>query len=78
MNHLHLHVSNVDEAADFYRQWFGFTFHVQHGPIVFLRDDGGLDLALAPDDTPHDFPSWFHFAFRCCDPDGYTIEVYWE
>ena len=113
INHLHLHVRNIGRSRAFYERWFGFREHVQHGPILFLRDDGDLDLALAPDEAPGELPAWFHFgfrlestdavhalhdqmqeagvsiampfqdwgdlaAFRCADPDGYQIEVYWE
>ena len=113
MNHLHLHVRDVENARSFYERWFGFTEHAQHGEILFLRDAADLDLALAPDPSPEPLPPWFHFgfrlhssaqvealckamseagvaipkpyefwgdlaAFRCEDPDGYQIEVYWE
>lgn len=113
MNHLHLHVRDLGAARAFYERWFGFREFTTHGPILFLRDAGGLDLALAPDTDPAALPSWFHFGFRldtpddvralraemaaaevplgdvyvddpdftcfrCQDPDGYQIEIYWE
>lgn len=113
LNHLHLHVRDKAQAQQFYEAWFGFREHVRHGDILFLRDDAGLDLALAPDASPAPLPPWFHFGFRlassddvtalhasmqeqgvtilsplkqwddlvvfrCADPDGYAIEVYWE
>lgn len=83
-----------------------------HGPILFLANDAGFDLALAPDPRPDALPPWFHFGFRlpepehvralhralteggaapgelgdepdmvwfrCQDPDGHAVEVYWE
>ena len=64
LNHLHLHVRDLDVAKTFYERWFGFREHVRHGPILFLRDDADLDLALAPDENPPELPSWFHFGFR--------------
>ena len=64
LNHLHLHVSDVGKAREFYERWFGFKEQVQHGSILFLRDEGGLDLALAPDPDAASFPGWFHFGFR--------------
>jgi catechol 2,3-dioxygenase-like lactoylglutathione lyase family enzyme len=112
LNHLHLHVADVNRAATFYENYFGMQRHIWHGPILFLRDEGGLDLALAPGAQDR-LPPWFHFgfrlpsaddvlalharllrdagdtvtsllnepdlvSFRCRDPDGYLIEVYWE
>ena len=112
LNHLHLHVASVDEAAAFYISHFGFRRHVvQDDGTLFLRDAGGMDLALAAG-PPDDFPPWAHFGFRlesagavralftrlgaagamirhpldeepdfvwfrCTDPDGHLIEVYW-
>jgi catechol 2,3-dioxygenase-like lactoylglutathione lyase family enzyme len=112
LNHLHLHVRNVDRSTRFYESYFGFRERVRHGNILFLRNASGFDLALVPDRTPLSFPEWFHFGFRlgsaravrmlhghmiskggqvqdieeypgymtfrCADPDGYGIEVYWE
>jgi catechol 2,3-dioxygenase-like lactoylglutathione lyase family enzyme len=113
LNHLHLHVMSVDDAAAFYATHFGFRRHVVQGDgTLFMRDAGGLDLALAAG-PPDDFPPWAHFGFRlddaaavralfaqlqaagvtiraplseapdfvwfrCADPDGHLIEVYWE
>lgn len=113
LNHLHLHVASVDEAAAFYTGHFGFRRRaVQDDGTLFLRDAGGMDLALAAG-PPDDFPPWAHFGFRlerpeavrelygrltaddvtirhpleeepdfvwfrCADPDGHLIEVYWE
>ena len=112
INHLHLHVADVARAADFYGRAFGLKPHVWHEDVLFLRDDAGMDLALAPGATG-ELPSWFHFGFRlenpqavrdlharllaegtemaaplaeepdfvwfrCRDPDGHAIEVYWE
>jgi catechol 2,3-dioxygenase-like lactoylglutathione lyase family enzyme len=112
LNHLHLHVRNVDRSKLFYESYFGFRERVRHGNILFLRNTSGFDLAVVPDRTPLSFPEWFHFGFRlgsaravrmlhdhmsskggqvqdieeypgymtfrCTDPDGYGIEVYWE
>lgn len=64
LNHLHLHVSDVARARVFYERWFGFEEQAHHGSILFLRDQGGLDLALAPDADAGSMPPWFHFGFR--------------
>jgi catechol 2,3-dioxygenase-like lactoylglutathione lyase family enzyme len=112
INHLHLHVADVARAAAFYERAFGLQPHVWHEDILFLRDEAGMDLALAPG-APDELPPWFHFGFRlespqavrdlfarltsagddlaaplseapdfvwfrCRDPDGHAIEVYWE
>jgi catechol-2,3-dioxygenase len=112
LNHLHLHVRNLDKAKRYYESYFGFRARVRHGDILFLRNTRGFDLALVPDRRPSSLPDWFHFGFRlatvramrtlhdrmvsegievgdieeypgyltfrCADPDGYGIEVYWE
>lgn len=113
LNHLHLHVRDVEASRSFYERYFAFTPHVRHGDILFVRNADRFDLALASDEHPHAFPDWFHFGFRletpdavralyermradgvaivkplyedgelasyrCGDPDGYGIEVYWE
>lgn len=115
LNHLHLRVRDVSVARAFYAQHFGLRDHVWHGDVLFMRDDAGMDLALAPSATHDAFPPWFHFGFRlsdaasvealylamtaagvdirsalereeadgftffrCADPDGHQIEVYWE
>ena len=112
LNHLHLHVASVDKAAAFYARCFGLREHVWHENVLFMRDDAGMDLALAPGE-PGELPAWFHIGFRlespeavralharlaadgvaigaplteegdfiwfrCADPDGHQIEVYWE
>jgi len=113
LNHLHLHVRSRDASQRFYETHFGFSEWTTHGDILFLRDEAGLDLALAPAADAGEPPGWFHFgfrlpraaeveqlhrrlagegvrmrgpmiqdvdlvSFRCFDPDGYGIEVYWE
>lgn len=111
LNHLHLHVRNLDHAKHFYESYFGFREHTRHADILFLRNASGFELALRPERKPSSFPEWFHFGFRlaseravrklrgrlsaegvrvqeiegydnyvtfrCKDPDGYSIEIYW-
>jgi len=111
LNHLHLHVGNLDHAKRFYESYFGFREHMRHADILFLRNTSGFELALRPVRKPSSFPEWFHFGFclasegavrklhkrlsaggvrvcdvedyenyvtfRCKDPDGYNIEIYW-
>ena len=114
INHLHLKVASVDKAQAFYARFFGLRPSVWHGDMLFMRDEAGMDLALAPAVDAEPLPSWFHFGFRlpdadavkrlhgemqaagvpmkaplmtddedltffrCLDPDGHDIEVYWE
>ena len=113
LNHLHLKVASVERARAFYADFFGLTDFVWHGEMLFMRDEAGMDLALAPAVDAEPLPGWFHFGFRladasqvralhdrmtaagatiiepltaeeqltyfrCADPDGHPIEVYWE
>ena len=113
LNHLHLHVADLEATKLFYETHFGFREHVQRGPILFLRNERDFDLALHPAENEEPLPDWFHFgfrlvyaaavralhrrlgeteaervtplqvyddfvAFRCTDPSGNSIEVYWE
>lgn len=63
LNHLHLHVSDLARSQEFYGAFFGFRPDVTHGPIVFLADETGFQLALAPGDV-EPMPPWWHFGFR--------------
>ncbi len=63
LNHIHLHVASVERAASFYERCFGLRRHVWHGDVVFMRDDAGMDLALAPGGAAT-MPDWFHIGFR--------------
>lgn len=70
LNHLHLHVRNLQHAKLFYESYFQFREHMRHGDILFLRNASGFDLALVPDPTPQSFPEWFHFGFRLGSEDA--------
>jgi catechol 2,3-dioxygenase-like lactoylglutathione lyase family enzyme len=113
INHLHLKVASVERAQRFYARFFGLKPSVWHGDMLFMRDEAGMDLALAPAKDPEPLPEWFHFGFRlespdavtklhdemagagvplkapltreddltffrCLDPDGHDVEIYWE
>jgi catechol 2,3-dioxygenase-like lactoylglutathione lyase family enzyme len=69
LNHLHLHVASPKTSAGFYERWFGMRELVWHGDMVFMRDEAGMDLALAPNGPrgAEPFPSWFHIGFRLED-----------
>jgi catechol 2,3-dioxygenase-like lactoylglutathione lyase family enzyme len=68
LNHLHLHVKDLDRAQRFYESYFQFREHMRYGDILFLRNTSGFDLALVPDRKSSSFPEWFHFGFRLADP----------
>ncbi|MEQ8763649.1 MAG: VOC family protein [Planctomycetota bacterium] len=70
LNHLHLHVRDVDRSREFYSTYFGFTFTLSHGDISFLSNEHLFDLALAPDPAPDPLPAWFHFGFRLDSADA--------
>jgi catechol 2,3-dioxygenase-like lactoylglutathione lyase family enzyme len=113
INHLHIKVRSVDRACAFYERFFGLRAAARHGDILFMRDDAGMDFALAPKSEAIPVANWFHIgfrltspgeverlykeltasgatirqpllreddlvSFRCQDPDGYSVEVYWE
>jgi catechol 2,3-dioxygenase-like lactoylglutathione lyase family enzyme len=68
LNHLHLHVRNVNRSEHFYESYFGFRQNMRQGNITFLRNASGFDLALVPDRKPSSLPEWFHFGFRLASP----------
>lgn len=70
LNHIHLHVASAKTAAAFYTRHFGMRELVWHGDMVFMRDDAGMDLALAEDDARQPLPAWFHIGFRLADADA--------
>ena len=112
LNHMHLHVKNLDRARRFYEAYLQFREHMRYGDMLFLRNVGGFELTLVPDREIPPFPDWFHFgfrldspraveklhdrmsadgieldevenhegyvSFRCEDPDGCSIEIYWS
>jgi catechol 2,3-dioxygenase-like lactoylglutathione lyase family enzyme len=68
LNHMHLHVKNLDRAQRFYESYFRFREQMRNGNILFLRNTSGFDLALVPDRKASSFPEWFHFGFRLASP----------
>src|SRR5688572_6812909 len=70
LNHLHLHVRDLDRSRAFYATYFGFQERVRYGTILFLRNGEGFDLALAPAAAVEPFPEWFHFGFRLASADA--------
>lgn len=63
LNHLHLHVADVAASRAFYETFFGLREDVRHGDILFLADENGFQLALAPGPV-EPLPAWWHFGFR--------------
>ena len=67
LNHLHLHVRDLERSTAFYRRAFGMTIAEDLGPLRFLTDGGGFLLALELDAEPAPMPPWFHFGFWLAD-----------
>lgn len=64
------------EALDTFPAWFHFGFRLESSAAVEALHQamiaGGVTITQP-------LESWDDFsAFRCADPDGYRIEVYWE
>ncbi len=68
LNHLHLHVADVARSRAFYETFFGFHTGVHHGDILFVADETGFQLALAPGPV-EPMPDWWHFGFRLAGPE---------
>ena len=64
LNHIHFRSKDVNLSRLFYEKYFEFKELAWHGDILFLRNEYGFDLALAPSDIPDKFPGWFHIGFR--------------
>lgn len=75
VNHLHLHVLNVERSVAFYERHLQLTVTARFGALVFLGDGRGFDLALAPHapagagSAPQHLPAWFHFGCHLATPD---------
>ena len=68
LNHLHIGVDDIDASRAFYEK-LGFREHVWHGDAMFMRNDDGFDLALAPYGRGV-MPEWFHVGCRLDTPDA--------
>ncbi len=58
LNHLHLGVDDLDAARAFYEK-LGFREDCFHGDAMFMVNEVGFDLALAPVGRG-EMPEWFH------------------
>ena len=67
LNHLHLHVGNIERSRAWYARYFGFREKWRDGGMLFVENDAGFDLALVQVDTLDPLPAWFHFGFRLED-----------
>ena len=72
IDHVAIHVSDIDRSISFYRNNFGCDKYFEHtaGPgfrIAYLRmGDTVLELV----NSPEDLMSGFHFCFETCDLDA--------
>ncbi len=115
LNHVNLRVRDATACREFYERHFDFRFAHEIDGGLFLRNDDGFLLVLAPADPHENLPDGFHIGFglpdaeavvhvharltaagvdatevqdfrpgeafvtfRCHDPDGTEIEVFWE
>ena len=64
--HIHLSVRDVAASRSFYETYFGFCRHFPEASDVFLKNDRGFLLALAPLATGESgsLPEWFHLGFH--------------
>jgi catechol 2,3-dioxygenase-like lactoylglutathione lyase family enzyme len=87
VNHLGLPVRDYQRSLRFYTAYFGFdpaTAQEYPDGTVIVRNADGFDLALLArleadgvtiverDDKDA------YASFKCLDPDGHRVEVYWE
>jgi catechol 2,3-dioxygenase-like lactoylglutathione lyase family enzyme len=68
INHLHLGVDDIERSREFYEH-LGFRETVWHGDAMFMCNDAGFDLALAPIGRG-EMPEWFHIGCRLETPDA--------
>jgi catechol 2,3-dioxygenase-like lactoylglutathione lyase family enzyme len=76
LHHLGLPVRDERRSRRFYAAYFGFdpatALECEDGTVI-IRNADGFDLALHRVARVEPSP-----AFKCLDPDGHRIEVYWE
>lgn len=65
-----------DDAPDAMPSWFHFGFRLD-SPLEVATLHGRMRDALVPIAKPL-YEDESLASFRCADPDGYVIEVYWE
>lgn len=66
LNHIDLHVSDVDAAREFFERHFGLRCTYQRaGQIAIFKDDGGLELGVSNlrGSPPPAYPPDFHVGF---------------
>ena len=68
INHLHLGVDGIDRSRAFYEK-LGFRADTWHGDALFLVNDEGFELALAPHGRA-DMPEWFHVGAKLASADA--------
>jgi catechol 2,3-dioxygenase-like lactoylglutathione lyase family enzyme len=69
LNHLHLHVRDLERSVAFYGTWFGLERSRRFDEVQFVRGSDGFDLALVEERAPAALPAWFHVGFRLGEPE---------
>lgn len=71
LTHLALSVTDQARSRQFYEKYFGFGARaatLYPGGVLIIRNSDGFDLALEQG-NPAGRPEFFHFGFRCADPE---------
>lgn len=65
LDHLHLHVRDLDASRRFYERWFGFSADAEPatGETLFARNRHRFLICLTPDDQAVPLPDTVHFGF---------------
>jgi hypothetical protein len=77
LTHLGLPVLEPGPSLDFYSTYFGFdpatAQRYPDGTVIIRNADGFDGVEVIDHDDDADGVS-----FKCADPDGHRVEVYWE
>jgi predicted lactoylglutathione lyase len=73
-SHLGLPVRDSERSQRFYATYFGFELEsasTYDDGTVIIRDAHGVPVLERDDEREY-------VGFKCADPDGHRVEVYWE
>src|SRR4051794_3863300 len=73
LKHLNLVVADLDAAAGFFADHFGFTVRTRHAALAVLDDPDGFVLVLSTAREPLTYPPGFHVGFLV--EDAVTVDA---